>query len=85
MQFNKEYGFLRVKGENDERLYLAPHGPGAYRVIEGQTGAAVFEKPVALEMILDNPDLFYVPVNLDGAEITSITDPNIWREMNAPK
>ena len=85
MQLNKEYGFLCVNGENDERLYLAPHGQGAYRVIIGRKGAAVFEKSIALEMIQDNPDLFFVPVNLDGAEITNIRDSNIWREMNAPK
>ena len=84
MQSDREYGFLCVNG-NNETLYLAPHGLGEYQVISGSEGAAVFEKSVALEMISDNDDLFYVPVNTKNIKVTTITDPDQWHQMNAPK
>jgi hypothetical protein len=80
-----EYGFLCVMGEDKSRLYLAPHGLGAYQVIAGMKGAAVFEKRVALEMIQDNSALFYVPVNIPEESLTNIRDPQTWHTMNAPK
>lgn len=80
-----EYGFLCVTGEDGSRLYLAPHGFGAYQVISGMKGAAVFEKTVALEMIQDNPALFYVPVNIPEGSLTNVRNPETWHAMNAPK
>ena len=80
-----EYGFLCVVGEDGTRLYLVPHGFGAYQLISGMKGAAVFEKRIGLEMMRDNSDLFYVPVNIPSESLPTIRDPETWHEMNAPK
>ncbi len=81
----KHYGFLCVISGGGDTLYLAPHGPGQYQLIPGRTGAALFEKDIASEIMTDNPDFFYVPVNVNRDNLTNIKNPDEWIQMNAPK
>jgi hypothetical protein len=85
MQPDKEYGLLCLYDDHG-MLYLAPHGLNQYKLIDEAKGAAIFEKNVASEMIDDNKELFYLPLNANNVnpnfKLTTITNLDQWRDIN---